>query len=122
MITRISGHYAPFILAHVKGCWVGLWPNNHTVHDTMKFSFCFPYSKCDKKEGQEGVTWMMLRVSDWRFGRSPKSFLLIPLLEVCQEWGVKKGGTLRTFRVADQRHRQYFRNGDKEGGGGLGGQ
>ena len=26
-------------------------------------------------------------------GRYPESFVLISLLEVCQEWGVKKGGT-----------------------------
>ena len=30
-------------------------------------------------------------------------FMLISLLEVCQEWGVKNGGTLRTLRVPDQR-------------------
>ena len=36
-------------------------------------------------------------------GRYPESFLLISLLEVCQEWGVKKGGTWRTLRVPDRR-------------------
>ena len=37
-------------------------------------------------------------------GRYTESFMLISLLEVCQEWGVKKGGTWRTLRVPDQRH------------------
>ena len=37
-------------------------------------------------------------------GRYPGSFMLISLLEVCQEWGVKKGGTWRTLKVPDQRH------------------
>ena len=31
-------------------------------------------------------------------------FMLISLLEVCLEWGVKKGCTLRTLRIPDQRH------------------
>ena len=37
-------------------------------------------------------------------GRYPESFMLISLLEVCQEWGVKKGGTWRILRVSDRRH------------------
>ena len=36
-------------------------------------------------------------------GRYPESFVLISLLEVCQEGGVKKGGTWRTLRVPDGR-------------------
>ena len=36
-------------------------------------------------------------------GRYHESFLLISLLEVCQELGVKKGGTWRTLRVPDRR-------------------
>ena len=36
-------------------------------------------------------------------GIYPEIFLLIPLLEVCQEGGVKKGGTWRTLRVPDWR-------------------
>ena len=32
-------------------------------------------------------------------GIYPKNFVLISLLEVCQEGGVKKGGTWRTLRV-----------------------
>ena len=32
-------------------------------------------------------------------GRYPDIFVLISLLEVCQEGGVKKGGTWRTLRV-----------------------
>ena len=36
-------------------------------------------------------------------GRYPENFVLISQLEVCQEGGVKKGGTWRTLRVSDQR-------------------
>ena len=36
--------------------------------------------------------------------RYPESFVSISLLEVCQEGGVKKGGTWRTLRVADRRN------------------
>ena len=35
--------------------------------------------------------------------RCPEKFVLISLLEVCQEGGVKKGGTWRTLRVPDRR-------------------
>ena len=35
-------------------------------------------------------------------GRYPENFLLISQLEVCQEWGVNKGGTLRTVGVPDK--------------------
>ena len=34
-------------------------------------------------------------------GRYLENFMLISQLEVCQEWGVKKGGTLM---VPDRRH------------------
>ena len=37
-------------------------------------------------------------------GRYPENFVLISQLEVCQEGGVKKGGTWRTLRVPDWRH------------------
>ena len=37
-------------------------------------------------------------------GRYPENFVLISLLEVCQEGGVKKGCTWRTLRVPDRRH------------------
>ena len=37
-------------------------------------------------------------------GRYPENFVLISLLEVCQEGGVKKGGTWRTLMVPDRRH------------------
>ena len=37
-------------------------------------------------------------------GRYPENFVLISLLEVCQEGGVKKGGTWMTLRVPDWRH------------------
>ena len=37
-------------------------------------------------------------------GRYPGNFVLISQLEVCQEGGVKKGGTWRTWRVPDRRH------------------
>ena len=36
-------------------------------------------------------------------GRYPEHFVLISQLEVCQEGGVKKGGTWRTLRVPDRR-------------------
>ena len=67
--------------------------------------------------GQEGGTWRILRVPDQRLGgmvitdvmddlilpqgRYPESFVLISLLEECQEWGVKKGGTWRMLRISD---------------------
>ena len=37
-------------------------------------------------------------------GRYPENFVLISQLEVCQEGGVKKGGTWRTLKVPDGRH------------------
>ena len=37
-------------------------------------------------------------------GRYPENFMLICQLEVCQEGGVKKGGTWRTLRVPDRIH------------------
>ena len=37
-------------------------------------------------------------------GRYPENFVLLSQLEVCQEGGVKKGGTWRTLRISDQRH------------------
>ena len=37
-------------------------------------------------------------------GRYPENFVLISLLEVCQEGGVKKEGTWRTLGVPDARH------------------
>ena len=37
-------------------------------------------------------------------GIYPENFVLISQLEVCQEGGVKKGGTWLTLRVPDQRH------------------
>ena len=33
----------------------------------------------------------------------PENYVLISQLEVCQEGGVKKGGTWRTLRFPDQR-------------------
>ena len=40
-------------------------------------------------------------------GRYPENFVLISLLEVCQEGGVKKGGTWRKLRVLDWRNRGH---------------
>ena len=34
-------------------------------------------------------------------GRYPESFVLISLLELCQEWEVKKGGNWSTLTVPD---------------------
>ena len=39
----------------------------------------------------------------WPQGRYPESFMLISLSKVCQEWGVKIGGTWRTLRVPYRR-------------------
>ena len=39
----------------------------------------------------------------WPQRRYPESFVLISLIEVCQEWGVLRGGTWRTLRVPDRR-------------------
>ena len=36
-------------------------------------------------------------------GRYPENFMLISQLEVCQERGVKKGGTWNMLRVPDRR-------------------
>ena len=38
-------------------------------------------------------------------GSYPESFVLISLLDVCQEWGVLHGGTWRMLRVPDRRLR-----------------
>ena len=37
-------------------------------------------------------------------GRYPENFVLISQLQVCQEGGVKKGGSWRTLRVLEHRH------------------
>ena len=37
-------------------------------------------------------------------GRYPENFVLTSLLEECQDWRVKKGGTWRTLRVPDRTH------------------
>ena len=39
-----------------------------------------------------------------RQGRYSENFVLISHLEVCQEGGVKKGGTWGMLRVPDRRH------------------
>ena len=36
-------------------------------------------------------------------GRYPECFVLIPLLEVCQDWVVLHEGTWRTLRVPERR-------------------
>ena len=36
-------------------------------------------------------------------GSYPENFVLISQLEVCQEGGVKKGGTWMTLRVSDRK-------------------
>ena len=40
-------------------------------------------------------------------GRYHENFVLISQLEVCQEGGVKKGGTWGTLRVPDRRHGEH---------------
>ena len=37
-------------------------------------------------------------------GRYPENLVLISQLEVCQEGGIKNGGTWRTLRVSYRRH------------------
>ena len=76
--------------------------------DTMKFSCWYLYRKCVKKGGSRmgvlGRHWGFLTIDledrvileimddlDLPQGRYPDIFLFIPLLEVCQEGGVKKG-------------------------------
>ena len=39
----------------------------------------------------------------WPHGKYSESFVLISLLEVCQEWGFLHGGTWRRLRVPDRR-------------------
>ena len=90
--------------------------------DTLKFSCWYLYWKCVKKGGSRrgilGGRWgfltihledrVILDIMDDHGrpqGRYPEIFILIPLLEVCQEGGVKKVGTWRTFRVPDLRLR-----------------
>ena len=74
---------------------------------------------CQEGGVLRGGTWRMLRVPDnyledrvildvvddfvFPKGRYSESFVLKSLLEVCQEWGVLPGGTLRTLRVPDRR-------------------
>ena len=40
-------------------------------------------------------------------GRSSENFVLILQLEVCQEGGVKKGGTRRLLRVPKKRYESW---------------
>ena len=86
--------------------------------DTLKFSCWYLYKKCVKKGGSRmgvlGGHWgfltidledrVILDIMDDLEERYPEIFLLIPLLEVCQEGGVKKEGTWRTLRVPDHRY------------------
>ena len=37
-------------------------------------------------------------------GRYAEQFVLISLLGVCQEWGVKKGGTWMVVKIPDKGH------------------
>ena len=95
------------------------WPGHSWCHEWCSFTlrnipwkFCVDISigSVSGMGGQEGGTWRTLRVPDqrhgglghswhhkWCFlpqGRYPENFVLISLLEVCQEGGVKKGGCL----------------------------
>ena len=78
--SRISGPYGPFILAPAEDCWVGLQP--------IAWAFGPTTTQSMKDLGR-------LK------GRYPENFVLISLLEVCQEGGVKKGDTWRTLQVPD---------------------
>ena len=74
---------------------------------------------CQEGQVKKGGTWRTLGVPDRRLGGQGHSrcheccflrqggysenFVLISLLEVCQEGGVKKWGTWRTLGVPDAR-------------------
>ena len=73
----------PFILAPAEGCWMGLRPI------TWAFGPITIQSMDDLGRLQ---------------GRWPENFVLISQLEVCQEGGLKKGGTWRTLSAPDWRH------------------
>ena len=77
------------------------------------------HSSCGGLVGGPSANHLGLRPIPWAFGpvtlqsmddldtlqgRYPENFVLISQLEVCQEGGVKKGGTWRTLGVPDQRH------------------
>ena len=112
-----------------EGCWVGLRPNNHTVYGWSRYTarkipWNFHVAIIIGSVSRRGVrkegTWRTVRDPDqrhgghghswqheWCFlhqGRYPENFLLISQLEVCQEGGVKKGGTWRTLGFLDWRH------------------
>ena len=83
ILTRISGPYGPLTLAPAEGWRLGLFPF------TWAFSPITIQSMDDLGRLQ---------------GRYPENFVLIFQLEVCQQEGVKKGGTWMTLRVPDRRH------------------
>ena len=76
---------------------------------------------CQEWGVKKGGTWRTLKVPDLKHGRQvipdtmnnvflpqgiyPENFVLISQLEVCQEGGVKKGGTWRTLGVPDRQNR-----------------
>ena len=70
------------ILAPVEAFWVGLWPI------TWAFG---------------PITIQFMDDLGRHKGRQREIFMLISLLEVCQEWGFKKGGTWRSLRFPDRR-------------------
>ena len=50
--------------------------------------------------------WVMMDIMDDLVrpqGRYPEIFMMISLLEVCQEVGIKNGSPLRTLQFPDQR-------------------
>ena len=73
----------PLILAPAEGYWLGLWPITWAV-GLITVEFMDDLGRLQ--------------------GRYPEIFMLISLLEVCQEGGIKKRATWRTVRVPDQRY------------------
>ena len=86
--------------------------------DTLKVLFWYLIIVVSRMGVLLGSTWRTLMVPDRILGwqshlrcqglpcltprKIPWKFLLISLLEVCQEWGVLCGGTWRTLRVPDR--------------------
>ena len=93
-----------------------LWPKERYPES---FVFISLFEVCQEWGVLDGGTSRTLMVPDrihegqghpwchgwpfWPKGRYPEMFMLISLLEVCQEWGVLHGDTWRMLRVPDRR-------------------
>ena len=114
-------------LEDIEGSWAKTWMTGlfltswimffYPKEDTLKISCWYLNGKCVKKEVLGGHWGFLTGDMDDRIiidimndailpqGRYPENFMLISLLEVRQEGGVKKGVTWRTLRVPDRRLR-----------------